>query len=45
MRAAIATQLRHRSTAARGQAEIDGWYRRYPNTDALVRAAHATTSG
>jgi len=45
VRAAIAAQLRHGSTAAQGQAEVDGWYRRYRNTSALVQAAQATTSG
>lgn len=36
---AIGRQLRNRSTDAQGAAEIDAWYRRYPNSKTLVEFA------
>lgn len=40
---AIRRQNRNRSTDREGAAEIDAWYRRYPTTKELVRAADITS--
>jgi hypothetical protein len=45
VREAMRRQVLNQSTDAQGAAEIDAWYRRYPNTQDLVRHADLTTKG